>query len=95
MAASFERRSTAIQEAVAAKRCPIQGEAGGSPSTIGNVITFLQVLLEIDRRVTCTAISSTSSDFQGRSPMDRRRPRNLPSRPLVLIVEGHEDTRAL
>ena len=27
--------------------------------------------------------------------MDRRRPRNLPTRPLVLIVEGHEDTRAL
>ena len=27
--------------------------------------------------------------------MDRRRPRNPPTRPLVLIVEGHEDTRAL
>jgi len=27
--------------------------------------------------------------------MDRRHPRNLPSRPLVLIVEGHDDTRAL
>jgi CheY-like chemotaxis protein len=27
--------------------------------------------------------------------MDRRRPRNPPARPLVLIVEGHEDTRAL
>jgi CheY-like chemotaxis protein len=26
--------------------------------------------------------------------MDRRRPRNPPTRPLVLIVEGHEDTRA-
>ena len=27
--------------------------------------------------------------------MDRRRPRNPPTRPLVLLVEGHEDTRAL
>jgi two-component system cell cycle response regulator DivK len=27
--------------------------------------------------------------------MDRRRPRNPPVRPLVLLVEGHEDTRAL
>jgi CheY-like chemotaxis protein len=27
--------------------------------------------------------------------MDRRRPRNPPTRPLVLIVEGHEDTRML
>ena len=27
--------------------------------------------------------------------VDRRRPRNAPTRPLVLIVEGHEDTRAL
>ena len=27
--------------------------------------------------------------------MDRRRPRNPPTQPLVLIVEGHEDTRAL
>ena len=27
--------------------------------------------------------------------MDRRRPRHPPARPLVLIVEGHEDTRAL
>jgi two-component system, cell cycle response regulator DivK len=27
--------------------------------------------------------------------MDRRRPRNPPTRPLVLIVEGHDDTRAL
>jgi len=27
--------------------------------------------------------------------MDRRRPRNPPVRPLVLIVEGHDDTRAL
>jgi CheY-like chemotaxis protein len=27
--------------------------------------------------------------------MDRRRHRNPPARPLVLIVEGHEDTRAL
>ena len=27
--------------------------------------------------------------------MDRRRPRNPPVRPLVLIVEGHEDTRVL
>jgi two-component system cell cycle response regulator DivK len=27
--------------------------------------------------------------------MDRRRARNTPTRPLVLIVEGHEDTRAL
>jgi two-component system, cell cycle response regulator DivK len=26
---------------------------------------------------------------------DRRRPRNPPPRPLVLIVEGHEDTRAM
>jgi two-component system, cell cycle response regulator DivK len=26
--------------------------------------------------------------------MDRRRPRNPPTRPLVLIVEGHEETRA-
>jgi CheY-like chemotaxis protein len=28
-------------------------------------------------------------------PLDRRRARNTPKRPLVLIVEGHEDTRAL
>ena len=28
-------------------------------------------------------------------PMDRRRQRNPPARPLVLIVDGHEDTRAL
>jgi CheY-like chemotaxis protein len=27
--------------------------------------------------------------------MDRRHPRNPPTRPLVLVVEGHEDTRAL
>jgi CheY-like chemotaxis protein len=27
--------------------------------------------------------------------MDRRRPRNPPTRPLVLIVEGHEDTRMM
>jgi len=27
--------------------------------------------------------------------MDRRRPRNPPTRPLVLLIEGHEDTRAL
>jgi CheY-like chemotaxis protein len=27
--------------------------------------------------------------------MDRRRPRNPPVRPLVLLVEGHEDTRAM
>jgi two-component system cell cycle response regulator DivK len=27
--------------------------------------------------------------------MDRRRPRNPPTRPLVLVVEGHEDTREL
>ena len=27
--------------------------------------------------------------------MDRPRPRNLPARPLVLLVEGHEDTRAM
>ena len=27
--------------------------------------------------------------------MDRRRPRHPPTRPLVLIVEGHEDTRVL
>jgi CheY-like chemotaxis protein len=27
--------------------------------------------------------------------MDRRRPRHPPTRPLVLIVEAHEDTRAL
>lgn len=27
--------------------------------------------------------------------MDRRRPRNPPSRPLVLLIEGHEDTRAM
>src|SRR6266567_2660882 len=27
--------------------------------------------------------------------MDRRRQRNPPARPLVLIVDGHEDTRAL
>jgi two-component system, cell cycle response regulator DivK len=27
--------------------------------------------------------------------MDRRRPRKPPGRPLVLIVDGHEDTRAL
>jgi two-component system, cell cycle response regulator DivK len=27
--------------------------------------------------------------------MDRRRPRHPPTRPLVLIVEGHEDTREL
>jgi len=27
--------------------------------------------------------------------MDRRRQRNPPTRPLVLIVDGHEDTRAL
>jgi|SRR5689334_213564 len=27
--------------------------------------------------------------------MDRRRPRNPPAQPLVLIVEGHEDTRAM
>jgi CheY-like chemotaxis protein len=27
--------------------------------------------------------------------MDRRRPRNPPARPLVLIVEGHEDSRAM
>jgi CheY-like chemotaxis protein len=27
--------------------------------------------------------------------MDRRRPRNPPTRPLVLVIEGHEDTRAL
>jgi hypothetical protein len=27
--------------------------------------------------------------------MDRRPPRNSASRPLVLVVEGHEDTRAL
>ena len=27
--------------------------------------------------------------------MDRRRPRNPPARPLVLIIDGHEDTRAL
>jgi two-component system, cell cycle response regulator DivK len=29
------------------------------------------------------------------SNMDRRRPRSLPARPLVLIVEGHDDTRDL
>lgn len=27
--------------------------------------------------------------------MDRRRSRNAPARPLVLIVEGHEDTRSM
>jgi two-component system cell cycle response regulator DivK len=27
--------------------------------------------------------------------MDRRRPRKPPTRPLVLVVDGHEDTRAL
>jgi hypothetical protein len=27
--------------------------------------------------------------------MDRRRLRNPPARPLVLIVDGHEDTRAV
>src|SRR5687767_718879 len=27
--------------------------------------------------------------------MERRRPRNPPARPLVLVIEGHEDTRAL
>jgi two-component system, cell cycle response regulator DivK len=27
--------------------------------------------------------------------MDRRRPRNLPTRPLVLLVEGHDDTSAM
>ena len=27
--------------------------------------------------------------------MDRRHPRNPPTQPLVLVVEGHEDTRAL
>ena len=27
--------------------------------------------------------------------MDRRRSRNPPVRPLVLLVEGHEDTRAM
>jgi len=27
--------------------------------------------------------------------MNRRRPRNIPSRPLVLIVEDHDDTREL
>lgn len=27
--------------------------------------------------------------------MDRRHPRNPPTRPLVLVVEGHEDTRAM
>ena len=27
--------------------------------------------------------------------MDRRRPWNPPTRPLVLIVDGHDDTRAL
>jgi two-component system cell cycle response regulator DivK len=32
--------------------------------------------------------------FQNR-PMDRRHSRNPPARPLVLLVEGHEDTRAM
>jgi CheY-like chemotaxis protein len=27
--------------------------------------------------------------------MERRRPRNVPSRPLVLVVDGHADTREL
>jgi CheY-like chemotaxis protein len=27
--------------------------------------------------------------------MDRRRPRNIPSRPLVLVVDDHDDTREL
>ena len=27
--------------------------------------------------------------------MDRRRPRNIPARPLVLIVDEHDDTREL
>ena len=27
--------------------------------------------------------------------MDRRRPRHIPSRPLVLVVEDHDDTREL
>jgi two-component system, cell cycle response regulator DivK len=27
--------------------------------------------------------------------MDRRRPRKPPTRPLVLLIEGHQDTRAL
>lgn len=27
--------------------------------------------------------------------MDRRRPRNVPSRPLVLVVDDHDDTREL
>jgi two-component system, cell cycle response regulator DivK len=33
--------------------------------------------------------------LQARSHMDRRRPRNPPVRPLVLLVEGHEDTREM
>jgi CheY-like chemotaxis protein len=48
-------------------------------------------------------IGSTASDifsvfgiFKGApNQMDRRRTRNPPARPLVLIVEGHDDTRAL
>jgi PleD family two-component response regulator len=28
-------------------------------------------------------------------PRDRRRPRNRPSRPLVLVADDHDDTRAL
>jgi len=28
-------------------------------------------------------------------PMDRRHSRNAPTRPLVLVVEGHDDTRAM
>jgi two-component system, cell cycle response regulator DivK len=33
--------------------------------------------------------------FRASNHMDRRRPRNSPVRPLVLIIERHDDTRAM
>jgi CheY-like chemotaxis protein len=52
-----------------------------------------QTYVEIEQ--TGAGAGAILEGLQEQSPMDRRRPRNPPIRPLVLIVESHEDTRML
>lgn len=86
-----------------AKLWPIQGEAGGSPSrTQSPRITFRAGLSETrPSEIRPTAllppgILEPSFGFNSEvTDMDCRRPRNNPPRPLVLVVDDHDDTREL
>jgi two-component system, cell cycle response regulator DivK len=77
-----------------AKLCPIQGEAGGSPLKLHQAYhCALGFVRNTTDRVGGTGYFLLG--FKRYEPMDRRRPRNRPSRPLVLVVDDHDDTREL